>query len=121
MVGTIARRILVDAGFLGVSQFPDLFALEVGLDDLAVVDVAQVKELLSAFLAHVDAVAAGVIALAERADEFALGVEDDDGVHRRAAVALVLDVDQTLVVDGDAVRRLPVRCFGSSPQLWMHS
>src|SRR5262249_10150232 len=74
---------------------------------LAVIDVAQVEELLAALLADVDAVAAGIITLAERTDVFALGIEDDNRIHRGSIESLMLDVDEAFLVDGDAVRRVP--------------
>ncbi len=60
---------------------PDLLALERRLGEDVVADVGQIEELFVPFLADVDAVAAAVVFLAERADELAGGVEDDDRVH----------------------------------------
>ena len=49
---------------------------------------------------------AAVELLAERADELALGVEHQNGVHLLAD-ALVRDVDEAFGIEGDVVRRLP--------------
>src|SRR6185437_1641461 len=99
----------VNASLNGVTQFPDLLALEVGLENLAIVNIAQVKKLFAALLANVDAVAAGIVTLAEGTHVLALGIEDDDSIHRRSAMSLMLDINEPGIINGHAVRRLPAQ------------
>jgi hypothetical protein len=75
-------------------------------------NVAQVEDLLAAFLADVDAVATGIVALAERTDVLALGIENDDGVHRGSIESLMFDVNETIIINGDAVGRFPADVAG---------
>src|SRR5262249_21785335 len=97
--GDIGRAVLllllVHARFLGIAHLPNHFALEVGLDHSAMVDVGQVEELIAALFADVDAVAAGVVLFAPRADELAVFIKDDDAIDGILGLArpLLLDVD----------------------------
>src|SRR5262249_50722717 len=92
---------------------PDDFALQGGLAERPPPGVGEVEELLLPLLADVDAVPAVVVDLAEGPNEPTLRVEDDDGVLRGlVAVALLLDVDQSLGIDADAVGRLPAKVLG---------
>src|SRR5579884_2677031 len=118
--GHVCRPILgdarIDAGFEGITQLPHLLAFEGGFDDLGMRkrNVAQVEKLFAALFADVDAVAAGIVAFAERTDKLALGIEDNNGIHRGTIgmESLMLDVDKAVVVDGDAVRRFPANVAG---------
>ena len=69
---------------------------------------ADVQELFAAFFADLDAVAAALELLSERADELAGLVEDEDrGMVDEVFPAFMDDVEQAGTVDGDVVGDLP--------------
>ena len=84
-----------------------------GLIDEVVPDVGEVQVLGPPLLADVDPVPATVILLAEGADECAVGVEDDDRVEGLFLLGSVLDVDETILVDGDPVGLPPADVPGA--------
>ena len=81
---------------------------EGGLDDFAARGVAVVEKLAVAFFADAEAVGAAAEFFTEGADEFALGIVNDDGLgaHRRG-VDGVGDVDEALAVLGQTVGVAP--------------
>src|SRR5262245_35747826 len=79
----VRTLLLIDTRLLGKAPRPDHVALEGRLDHLSIVDVAEVKEFLTALFANINAVSAVVVLLAKGADKFAGRVEHDDGIDRR--------------------------------------
>ena len=99
VVGGIGRR---------VAGGPNDFAGERGLHDFAAGGVTVIEELVAALFADAEAVGAAAEFFTEGADEFALGIVNDDGLgaHRRG-VDGVGDVDEALAVLGQTVGVAP--------------
>ena len=83
--GVPAVAVAVLAGLLGVVEFPDDAAIEVGFGDNSAVDVADVEELFPSLFAEVEAVSSAGPFGAEGLDELPFRVEDADGVAADAS------------------------------------
>ena len=106
-------RIVVLAGFEQPLFLPDDLPLQCGLRDEIRSRRAEIEKFFAPLFANVDAVPAGVIFLAERTDEFPVGVEDDNRIQRLRCVRAMRDVDQPGLVDGNSVRLAPLNVIGS--------
>ena len=83
--GVPAVAVAVLAGLLGVVEFPDDAAIEVGFGDNSAVDVADVEELFPSLFAEVEAVGSAGPFGAEGLDKLPFRVEDADGVAADAS------------------------------------
>src|SRR5262249_54273091 len=108
--------ILVDAGFFGIALRPDDFAVDRQLGELMTEEVGQVDEFLAALLADQHSVRAvailvGLPFLAERFDELAVLVENDDRV-----LGVGVEINSILRIDlHGAVSAAELHPFGQLP------
>ena len=112
----------VELGLDRRAVLPHHAAIELGLDDAVMRDVAVVEVLGAVLLADVEAVTAALHLRHHRADELAVLGEHIDGVVLlRLAADGVRDVDVAGLVLRDAVRVAPCEAFGRREPVVLHA
>lgn len=97
-------RLGIAVALLGRPFAPELASIKRGLGKKVAFRIAEIEKFLFALAAQMEAMRAALVGLAPRADEFAVGIENNHGIVNRGVFADgVLDVDVALGVHRHAV------------------